>query len=50
MANRKSKNNENVLPIRDLLFHCIAKWWWFAISLTIAMGAAVVVFNKKRAF
>ena len=42
MANRKSKNNENVLPIRDLLFHCIAKWWWFAISLTIAMGAAVV--------
>ena len=42
MANRKSKNNENVLPIRDLLFHCIAKWWWFAISLTTAMGAAVV--------
>lgn len=42
MANRKAKHNENVIPIRDLLFHCIAKWWWFAISLTIALGAAVV--------
>ena len=42
MANRKARNNENVIPIRDLLFHCISKWWWFAISLTISIGAAVV--------
>ncbi len=42
MTQRRKRQDENVLPIRDLLFHCIAKWYWFAISLTIAIAAAVV--------
>lgn len=40
MARRK--NNENVLPIRDLLFHCISNWYWILLSLSIALGAAVI--------
>lgn len=43
MATNKSqkKKNENIIPIRDLIFHCIKKWYWFVISLTIAVGFAV---------
>ena len=39
---RRAKNNENVLPIRDLLFHCIANWYWLLISLCITVGIAVL--------
>lgn len=42
MANKKAKHSENVIPIRDLLFHCISKWYWFAISLGAAIGTAVI--------
>ena len=43
MANKRTKRrNENAIPIQDLLFHCLAKWHWFAISLTIALGVAVL--------
>ena len=42
MTQRRKRHNENVLPIRDLLFHCIAKWYWFAISLTVAISTAVI--------
>lgn len=43
MATNKSqkKKNENIIPIRDLIFHCIKRWYWFVISLTIAVGFAV---------
>lgn len=43
MANKRTKRrNENAIPIQDLLFHCLAKWHWFAISLAIALGVAVL--------
>ena len=40
MANNKKKN-DNVIPIRDLIFHCLKNWYWFALSLTIASGIAI---------
>ena len=40
MANNK-KNNDNVIPIRDLIFYCLKNWYWFVISLTIASGIAI---------
>lgn len=43
MVNKRTKRrNENAIPIQDLLFHCLAKWHWFAISLAIALGVAVL--------
>lgn len=42
MTQRRKRQNENVLPIRDLLFHCFAKWYWFAISLAVTMSMAVI--------
>lgn len=42
MANKKIKHNETILPIRDLLFHCFSKWYWFVISLAVSMGVAVL--------
>ena len=39
MANKKK--NDNVIPIRDLIFYCLRKWYWFVISLAIAMCVAV---------
>ena len=43
MANKRAvRNNENILPIRDLLFHCITKWHWFLISLTLCGTVAVL--------
>lgn len=45
MAHNKAdkRNNDNVIPIKDLLFHCLRNWYWFALSLTIASGIAVYV-------
>ncbi|MBQ5895813.1 MAG: polysaccharide biosynthesis tyrosine autokinase [Bacteroidaceae bacterium] len=42
MADNKShkKKNENILPIRDLIFHCLKKWYWFVISVGVALGVA----------
>lgn len=39
---RAAQNNENVLPIRDLIFHCLAKWYWFVITIGISLGLAVL--------
>ena len=48
MAHNKAyrKKNDNVIPIRDLLFHCIKNWYWFLLSLTIASGIAVYVIKS----
>lgn len=42
MANNRANNkkNDNVIPIRDLIFYCLKNWYWFVISLTIALGVA----------
>ncbi len=43
MANRKpNKRDENILPIRDLIFHCLSKWYWFVVTLTISSALAVL--------
>ena len=48
MAHNKAdkRKNDNVIPIRDLLFHCLKNWYWFALSLTIASGIAVYVIKS----
>ena len=48
MAHNKpdKKNNDNVIPIKDLLFHCLRNWYWFALSLTIASGIAVYIIKS----
>lgn len=48
MAHNKpdKKNNDNVIPIKDLLFHCLRNWYWFALSLAIASGIAVYVIKS----
>lgn len=38
-TNRRQQN-DNTLPIIDLLYLCIAHWHWFAISLFITLSAA----------
>lgn len=48
MAHNKAdkRNNDNVIPIKDLLFHCLKNWYWFALSLTIASGIAVYIIKS----
>ena len=47
MANNKaSQKNDNVIPIRDLIFHCLKNWYWFVLSLTIASAIAVYVIKS----
>jgi capsular exopolysaccharide synthesis family protein len=42
MANNKAdKKKSNVIPIGDLIFHCLKNWYWFALSLAIASGIAI---------
>ena len=43
-ANKKRVSN--VIPIRDLIFHCLKNWYWFAISLTVTLGVAVYVIKS----
>ena len=41
-SNKANKRkDDNVIPISDLIFHCLRKWYWFVISLSIALGVAV---------
>lgn len=43
MTNKRvAHNNENVLPIRDLIFHCLSKWYWFVITVGVSLGIAVL--------
>ena len=40
------RNNDNVIPVKDLLFHCLRNWYWFVLSLAIASGIAVYVIKS----
>lgn len=40
--NPKSKQSEEFMRIQDLLFLCVSNWYWFALSLVITLGAAVL--------
>lgn len=40
--NTPTGQNEEYMKIQDLLQLCLAKWRWFAISLSIALGIAVL--------
>ena len=40
------KKNNNIIPIRDLIFHCLKNWYWFALSLSIALGVAVYIIKS----
>lgn len=43
MANNKARQrNENIIPVQDLIFHCISKWYWFVITICIALLMAVL--------
>lgn len=43
MANNKARQrNENIIPVQDLIFHCISKWYWFVITVCTALLMAVL--------
>lgn len=43
MANKKARQkNENIIPVQDLIFHCLSKWYWFIISTGMALLLAVL--------
>ena len=35
------KKNSNNINIKDFVFLCISKWYWFAVSLAIVIGIAI---------
>ena len=37
----KPKQTDDFLRLQDLLYLCLNKWYWFVISLAVAMGIAV---------
>ncbi len=39
---RVANNNENVLPMRDLIFHCLSKWYWYVVTIGLGLGIAVL--------
>ena len=34
------QNNQDFIRIQDLLYLCLAKWYWFLLSLTVCLGVA----------
>ena len=43
MANKKTKQrNENIIPVQDLIFHCLSRWYWFIFSIGISLLIAVL--------
>ena len=51
MANYKTnkKRNDNVIPVSDLIFYCLKRWYWFVISLAVALGIAVYIIKSTPA-
>ena len=37
----KPAGNDDFLHIQDLFILCLAKWYWFVISLAVVLGVAV---------
>ncbi len=50
MANdkvEKKKNKySNIIPIKDLMFHCLRHWYWFVISLIVTLGIAAYIIKS----
>lgn len=42
----KPAGNDDSLRIQDLFILCLAKWYWFVISLAILLGAATIYLLK----
>ena len=50
MENNSSNNPQNqqdeVVQLKDLIYKCMSKWYWFAISVALCLGAAVFYILK----
>lgn len=42
----KPAGNDDFLRIQDLFILCLAKWYWFVISLAVLLGAATIYLLK----
>ena len=42
LQDKDAQQEESTLEIRDLVYLCLAKWQWFAISLVVCLGLAVL--------
>ena len=40
MARPNQPETENFLRLQDLLYLCLAKWYWFILSLVVTLGVA----------
>ena len=38
--NKPSQNSQDFIRIQDVLYLCLAKWYWFVISLAVCLGLA----------
>lgn len=47
-AEKKSRQDrpDDFIRIQDLFYLCLAKWYWFVISLVITLGIATVYLLK----
>ena len=43
---KKKKKSNNIVPIMDLMFHCLKNWYWFVISLIVALGTAAYIIKS----
>ena len=39
--NSQPQQQEDLIQIKDLLFKCLSKWYWFVISAVVCLGIAV---------
>ena len=38
--NFKQEQDEQILDIRSIIYFCISKWYWFAISIVLSVAIA----------
>ena len=38
---QNNENNNDLLQIKELLLGCLAKWYWFLLSVILCVGIAV---------
>ena len=48
LSTQQGKGNNDFLKTKELLYQCLAKWYWFVFSLLIALAIAYLYIAKTQ--
>lgn len=46
MENTKQEQEEPIIDIRNIIYYCISRWYWFAMSIILTVAIAFLYIKK----